>query len=163
VEFDGTLLLVSHDRELLDNVVTSTLVLEGEGRVGDYIGGWSDWLRQRPGTPSAAEKPVPSATKPAAKPQPSKSAKKLSYKDQRDLEQLPSRIERLEAEREALEQRLADPALYRDGGADVSALQARIAELETALTADYARWEALEARQGQFHQSAAPTRSVAGS
>ncbi len=149
VGFEGTLLLVSHDRELLDNVVTSTLLLEGEGRVGDYVGGWSDWLRQRPNPPAVAA-PVAvdkAAAKPAAKQRPIPSAKKLSYKEQRDLEQLPARIERLETEQAELQQRLADPALYRDGGAEVGAVQDRMAEIETALARDYDRWEELEARQ----------------
>uniref|UniRef100_UPI0007323E9A ATP-binding cassette domain-containing protein n=1 Tax=Thiohalocapsa sp. ML1 TaxID=1431688 RepID=UPI0007323E9A len=146
--FDGTLLLVSHDRELLDNVVTSTLVLEGEGRVHEYVGGWSDWLRQRASASPTADKRMPPTAKPApAKPQPAKPAKKLSYKDQRDLDELPARIEQQEAEQAALQQRLADPALYRGGGAELAAVQARLAELEAALGADYARWEALEARR----------------
>jgi ATP-binding cassette subfamily F protein uup len=153
-DFDGTLLLVSHDRELLDNVVTSTLVLEGEGRVREYVGGWSDWLRQRqavlpPDDQSAGVKPKVPSTQPAGKARSAKAAKKLSYKDQRDLEQLPARIEQMEAEQTALQQQLADPALYREGGTEVTAVQGRLAELEVALEADYARWEELESRQQQ--------------
>jgi ABC transport system ATP-binding/permease protein len=91
---------------------------------------------------------MPPTAKPApAKPQPAKPAKKLSYKDQRDLDELPARIEQQEAEQAALQQRLADPALYRGGGAELAAVQARLAELEAVLGADYARWEALEARR----------------
>jgi len=146
--FDGTLLLVSHDRDLLDNVVTSTLVLEGGGQVGDYVGGYSDWLRQRP-APAVDKKAQPKRT-----PMPSpKSARdslrakptaKLSYKDQRELEQLPKRIERLEQEQQALHQRLADPALYQGDGGEVAAVQARLAALEGELARSYTRWEALE-------------------
>jgi ATP-binding cassette subfamily F protein uup len=161
LSFDGTLLLVSHDRELLDNVVTSSLVLAGEGRVVEYVGGWSDWLRQRPAA-SAAElantrqrQPAPERAHGAPAPTPAaKVAKKLSYKEQRDLDALPARIEQLEAEQEALQQRLADPALYREGGTQVTAVQGRLAELEAALAADYAHWEELEARMQRFEQQA---------
>jgi ATP-binding cassette subfamily F protein uup len=148
IGFEGTLLLVSHDRELLDNVVTSTLVLEGEGRVGDYVGGWSDWLRQRPAAaPAVAAKAKAAAAKPAIKARAALSAKKLSYKEQRDLEQLPARIEQLETEQAELQQRLADPDLYRSGGSEVSAVQGRLDEIEIELGRDYERWEELEARQ----------------
>jgi ATP-binding cassette subfamily F protein uup len=152
IGFEGTLLLVSHDRELLDNVVTSMLVLEGEGRVGDYVGGWSDWLRQRPAPPPAAAPAVAAkakaaAAKPAIKARAALSAKKLSYKEQRDLEQLPARIEQLETEQAELQQRLADPDLYRSGGSEVSAVQGRLDEIEIELGRDYERWEELEARQ----------------
>ena len=143
--FDGTLLLVSHDRDLLDNVVTSTLVLEGGGRVGDYVGGYSDWLRQRPEPlvdkkASAKGQPKPAAAKSSK----SSPVVKLSYKDQRELEQLPKRIEDLEQEQAALHQRMADPALYQGNGSEVAAAQARLVEVEAELTRSYARWEALE-------------------
>src|SRR5690606_1787915 len=97
LDYQGTLLLVSHDRDFLDNVVTGTLALEGDGRLGDYVGGYSDWLRQRPAatvTP-AVEKPAAKPATPVAPPPPA-AKKKLSYKDQRELEQLPGRIEQLE-------------------------------------------------------------------
>ena len=142
--FDGTLLLVSHDRDLLDNVVTSTLVLEGGGQVGDYVGGYSDWLRQRP-APAVDKKAQPkSEAKPALKPSQAKPTAKLSYKDQRELEQLPKRIESLEQQQQALQQRMADPALYRGDGSEVTATQARLAQLEAELARSYARWEVLE-------------------
>jgi len=143
--FDGTLLLVSHDRDLLDNVVTSTLVLEGGGRVGDYVGGYSDWLRQRPAL--VVDKQVSSKSQPKPAPASAKSAKpaaKLSYKDQRELEQLPKRIEDLEHEQKTLHQRMADPALYQGDGSEVTAAQARLAAVEAELAYSYARWEALE-------------------
>jgi ATP-binding cassette subfamily F protein uup len=141
------LLLVSHDRDLLDNVVTSTLVLEGDGQVGDYVGGYSDWLRQRP--VAAVDKKAQPKSEPKSAPEPSratpvKPVAKLSYKDQRELEQLPKRIEDLEQEQQALHQRMADPALYRGDGSEVTAVQARLAELEAELARSYARWEALE-------------------
>jgi ATP-binding cassette subfamily F protein uup len=172
-DFPGTLLLVSHDRDLLDNVVTSTLVLEGNGRVGDYVGGYSDWLRQRPasqGKPAGKGESRPgslpgsqsqskSQARPNSKPSPStdagatlaaksrKPSAKLGYKDQRELEQLPQRIEALEAEQEALHQRMADPAIYQGDGSAVAAAKARLVEVEAELAASYARWESLEAAQ----------------
>jgi ATP-binding cassette subfamily F protein uup len=159
VDFDGTLLLVTHDRELLDNVVTSTLVLEGGGRVSEYVGGWSDWLRQRrastPAGGATATGAEPEAPKRAAAARPRQTPKKLSYKDQRELDELPARLERLEAEQTQLQERLADPALYRTGGDGVTAVQARLATLETELAAAYARWEDLESRQEQIQQRTA--------
>ena len=158
IEFDGTLLLVSHDRELLDNVVTSSLVLEGQGRVGDYVGGYSDWQRQRPAAEgerarartkdAAGGASQARASAPAGGGRTRKAGGKLSYNDQRALEQLPGRIEALEGELEALHARLGDPALYRgDDGSEVGRTQARVAELEAELAACYERWEALEAAQ----------------
>src|SRR5690606_35725303 len=106
-EYPGTLLLVSHDRDFLDNVVTSTLVMEGHGQVGEYVGGYSDWLRQRrtgPATPEGAGRAAaPSVAQvvsaaPATDPAPSGPKRKLSYKDARELEQLPVTIEQLETQ-----------------------------------------------------------------
>ena len=147
--FDGTLLLVSHDRDLLDNVVTSTLVLEGDGKVGDYVGGYSDWLRQRP-EDVETKRATKGDTKPAAKPQakPNRPGVKLSYKDERELEQLPKLIENLEAEQEALHQRMSEPSLYQGDAAEVARVQARAAEVETELAASYQRWEVLEEARG---------------
>src|SRR5690606_14371345 len=105
LDYKGTLLLVSHDRDFLDNVVTSTLVLEGDGRLGEYVGGYTDWLRQRPApgattatAATAAARPAPAPAPPAATTPP---RRKLSYKEARELEQLPALIERLEAEVDA--------------------------------------------------------------
>jgi ATP-binding cassette subfamily F protein uup len=147
---------VSHDRELLDNVVTSTLVLDGKGGVGDYVGGWSDWLRQRPASSAALTvAPAPKA-KPRGESRPRNTPKKLGYRDQRDLEELPGRLERLEAEQADLQQRLADPSLYRDGGsAQVTTVQARLVALDAELATGYARWEELEARQEALRREAA--------
>jgi ATP-binding cassette subfamily F protein uup len=157
-DFDGTLLLVSHDRELLDNVVTSTLVLEGGGKVGEYVGGWSDWLRQRAlqtTAPARTETRERDKPKPGATASPRRTARKLSYKDQRELAEMPARLERLEAEQAELQQRLADPELYRGGSEEVTAVQARLAALEAELGAAYTRWEDLEAHQQQFEQQTA--------
>ncbi|MFA7620110.1 MAG: ATP-binding cassette domain-containing protein, partial [Thiohalomonadaceae bacterium] len=122
-DYKGTVLLVSHDRAFLDHVVTSTLAFEGEGVVREYVGGYSDWVRQRPVkavVPKRSEpKPQPAAPTAEQRQKP----RKLSYKDQRELEQLPSRIEALEAELVELHQRLSDPAFYQQphGIADASA------------------------------------------
>jgi ATP-binding cassette subfamily F protein uup len=143
-QFEGTLILVSHDRAFLDNVVTSSLVFEGRGRIGDYVGGYSDWLRQRAkSTTSATQK----STKPVAEKQPTAEPakkKKLSYMDQRALEELPALIERLENEQSALTARLGDPALYQTGGDDVAETNARLQKINAELDDAYARWEALE-------------------
>jgi len=144
-EFQGTLLLVSHDRSLLDNVVTSTLVFEGDGLVRDYVGGYSDWLRQRPAPASAAPPKTPSRAVPRSRPR----SDRLSYGERRELEQLPARIEALDEELETVRQRLSDPAFYQDGGERVAAATARLQELEQTLEQAYARWEDLESRQAQ--------------
>ncbi len=148
LEFQGTILLVSHDRALLDNVVTSTLVLEGEGQVRDYVGGYSDWVRHRDAA-VAAQAEIQSQARvqaPSAQPKSTqrKPATKLSFKEERELTELPGRIEALETEQAALHARLADPSLYQQGGEAVAAAQGRLAALETELAVVYARWEALE-------------------
>jgi ATP-binding cassette subfamily F protein uup len=149
VEFGGTLLLVSHDRAFLDEVVTSTLVFEGDGRIGDYVGGYSDWqaeVRKRGGArgaPSAArERPE---TKPSA---PSAPAKKLSNKERAELDALPARIEALEREQAELAAKLADPQFYKSAGARFAEVKARLETVERDHAAAFARWEELEARKG---------------
>jgi len=190
--YQGTLLLVSHDREFIDNVVTSTLVLEGGGRVGEYVGGFSDWLRQRAtgasnifarhsreGGTSAkrAERPQdgPGASE-ASNPAPSAAAdttskftgfppeargndehkngeqnreaaapkRKLSYKDTRELEQLPARIETLENDIAARTAAMNDPAFFRQDSATILAANNELAKLQAELDHAYARWQALE-------------------
>jgi ATP-binding cassette subfamily F protein uup len=144
VDFAGTLLVVSHDREFLDHVVTSTLVLEGGGRVGEYAGGYSDWVRVRDQATERAEPPRPTA-RPAGPPSAPRRERKrgLSYRDARELEQLPDRIDAAERARETLYATLADPAVLRDGAA-AAAAQARLAALDADIEAMTARWEALE-------------------
>ena len=149
LEFDGTLLLVSHDRAFLDNVVTSTLVFEGEGRVNAYVGGYQDWLRQRAEAQPAARRrsepgPQPRTESRPAAPAESVKPKKLSYKDQRELEALPVRIESLENELGGIQAALGDPELYRESSARVAELNARMQQVEAELAQAYARWEALE-------------------
>jgi ATP-binding cassette subfamily F protein uup len=141
--YAGTLLLVSHDRAFLDNVVTSTLVFEGAGRVNEYVGGYSDWLRQRkaaaplkPRAPAAAVRAVARASK----------ARRVSYNEQRELAALPEKIQSLEAEQLQLQSAISDPNLFRDdpqrGAAALERLQSLAAELEAA----YSRWDELESR-----------------
>jgi ATP-binding cassette subfamily F protein uup len=145
-DYPGTLLLVSHDRDFLDNVVTSTLAMEGEGVVGEYVGGYTDWLRQRPSDvePSHARLPAPppatatTTTAPTPK-------RKLPYKDARELEQLPARIEQLEGRVAALTATMNDPAFYQRDGAAITAHGVELAAVQADLDAAYARWEELEA------------------
>jgi ATP-binding cassette subfamily F protein uup len=147
--FSGTLLLVSHDRAFLDNVVTSTLVLEGGGRVGEYVGGYSDWQRQRTvqGADGASgQSSVARPAKRAAPPEREKRSdrkRRLSYKESKELEALPERIDELEREREGLYASLADPALLRDGAAVVEA-RSRLEALDAEISGAMNRWEELE-------------------
>lgn len=146
MDYSGTLLLVSHDREFLNNVVTSTLVLTGTGEVREYVGGYDDWLRQS----SAETPPAPSAAPVApAKPrnQPER-PRKLTFREERELEGLPERIGKLEGEQGALHRRLSDPELYRTAGGEVAMLNGRLAELEKELEEAYRRWEELESLRG---------------
>jgi len=137
--YAGTVLLVSHDRAFLDRVVTASLVFEGQARVNEYVGGYSDWLRQRRTEPSAeAPRPVATPTKTPVRPA------KLSYREQRELEQLPQKIEALETAVEALHQRMAEPGFYQLAGDAISAEKDRLAELEAELQCSYQRWEQLE-------------------
>lgn len=153
MDYPGTLLLVSHDRDFLDHVVTSTLVMEGDGRVGEYVGGYSDWLRQGGrATASSAEgaaktassSPV-RATPPAEAAAPSTaSRRKLSYKETRELEQLPARIEALETRLAELTALSSDPAFYQRDAAAITAHNASFAEVQAELDGAYARWAELE-------------------
>jgi ATP-binding cassette subfamily F protein uup len=140
LDYEGTLLVVSHDRAFLDNVVTSTLVFEGGGRVSEYVGGYSDWLRQRPPADVGARASV----KPPAAPRVKERLRRLTYKETHELEALPRRIETLETEHKELVEAMADPGLYRRGGAEVAAARERLASVEGELARAYERWEALE-------------------
>jgi ATP-binding cassette subfamily F protein uup len=151
-DYQGTLLLVSHDRAFLDNVVTSTLVFEGAGSVNEYVGGYSDWLRQARPAPKAAKaaasKAVVGMPAPVAPVQPvqvpSQKSRRLSYNEQRELAALPEIIHRLEAEQADLQARIGDPEFFkRDAAAAAGALQ-RLATLTPELESAYARWSALE-------------------
>jgi ATP-binding cassette subfamily F protein uup len=141
LNYPGTVLLVSHDRDFLNNVVTSTLVFESDGRVREYVGGYDDWLRQATPIPPAEPKPKAAAKIKREKPQ---GRRKISFKEQREVEALPEQIERLENERQNLYARLADPVLYKEGGAGVVQAKARLETIEQELPQLYARWEELE-------------------
>ncbi len=147
-DYTGTLLLVSHDRDFLDNVITASLVMEGEGRVGEYVGGYSDWLRQRPrNKASEAVKPEPAPEpKPAPKPRANKPAK-LSYKLARELEQLPGEVEALEARMAELTERMNDPEFFRQEAEAITSVTGEVEALQAELDRAYARWEELESRQ----------------
>jgi ATP-binding cassette subfamily F protein uup len=143
--YAGTLLLVSHDRAFLDNVVTSTLVFEGRGQVNEYVGGYSDWLRQRKAidaAPPASAPPLSGPSSGTARPRPG--ARRPSYKQQRELEAVLQEIQRLEAEQLQLQAAIADPTLFQGpvarGAAALQRLQSLTAEIENA----YSRWHALE-------------------
>jgi len=142
IEYAGTVLMVSHDRVFLNNVASSTLVFEGRGRVREYVGGYDDWVRQR--APAAGDSsPAPSPKKPKTRTSPAR-PRKLTFKEQRELEQMPDVIEKLEAEKRTLFDTLSDPALYKSAGAEVAGHKARLEELELELAETYARWELLE-------------------
>ena len=156
--YSGTVFLVSHDRRFLDNVVTSTIAWEGDpvygGRPGfwrEYEGGYEDWKVQRErakviATAAAAPAPAPARKTEAAKPVVKAAKAKLSYKEQRELDGLPARIEALEAEQAQLTTQLADPAIYAGAAPRAPALQARNATLEDELLQAMERWEVLGAR-----------------
>lgn len=157
-EWPGTLLLVSHDRAFIDHVVTSTLVCRGDGIVEEFVGGYEDWLRQRraaeprsqadPKTPSdlKAGRPAGAAATAARQDDGALRARKLSYKEQRELEALPDRIGALEAEQEALTARVADPAFYTEPAEAIHAALARVETLQAELLDAYARWDELDSR-----------------
>jgi ATP-binding cassette subfamily F protein uup len=150
-DYAGTLLLVSHDRAFLDNVVTQTLAFEGEGRWKEYAGGYEDWQRARAHAPrEAASAPPSQEAGPKADTRAPRRRTKLSFNEARELEQIPGRLEQLEREQQALAARLADPATYQDRAVDLKALNARHAELEEELTRLLARWEALEAAKASL-------------
>ncbi|MDF1821309.1 MAG: ATP-binding cassette domain-containing protein [Alcanivoracaceae bacterium] len=143
MEYQGTLLLVSHDRDFLDNVVTSTIVFE-QGTINQYVGGYKDWLRQRPAAAAPGERSTRNAP---ATPKPAPAAKpaKLSYKDKRELEELPALIESLESEIAALHETLGNPDFFRDSPADViSNTTETLQQREQALEQAYQRWSELE-------------------
>ncbi|MDH4162144.1 MAG: ATP-binding cassette domain-containing protein [Nitrospirota bacterium] len=148
MEYQGTVLLVSHDRAFINNVVTSTLVLEGEGTVNEYVGGYDDWLRQSRKLKEAQPAPAKVEEK---KEQPRPSAgkqRKLSFKEQKELDELPKRLEEMEAEVEKLHATMADPNFYRESGNKVASTTTRLENVEKELAAAYKRWEELEALKG---------------
>ncbi|MEE4329732.1 MAG: ATP-binding cassette domain-containing protein [Wenzhouxiangella sp.] len=144
-EYPGTLLLVSHDREFLDNVITSSLVMEGRGRIGDYVGGYSDWLRQRSRAVDAHATRTEDVRAGESKPAPSAGGpRKLSYKLARELERLPAQVEALEQRLSELADAMNDPAFYRQDGDAIARTTSEAQRLQSELDSAYARWEELE-------------------
>jgi ATP-binding cassette subfamily F protein uup len=150
-DYSGTVFLVSHDRTFLDNVVTQVIVAEGDGQWREYVGGYSDWERvQAAAAQSAAAKasaktdtrPASKEAQPAAAPR----QKKLSYKEQRELESLPKLIADLEKEQKAISERLAAPDLYKQQPAEAQRLNQRFAEIDILLMESLEKWEAIEAK-----------------
>lgn len=145
LNYQGTLLLVSHDREFIDNIVTSTLVLEGEGKIGDYVGGYSHWLSRQVATPSVQAAMTPtSAPKSAIQPQQKPPVKKRSYKAQHELDELPGKIERAENEKAALEAKMSQADFYQQSAEAAACVQQRYSDLGGELEQLYARWGELE-------------------
>jgi len=144
MEYQGTVLLVSHDREFLNNIVTSTIVFEGDGRLVEYVGGYDDWLRQRSlsspgGTEKAKKKEKPGKSRPQQE-----RLRTLTFREKKEIAALPALIESMEAERAGLYETLADPDFYRQDGSRIPAIKARMAELDKEISAAYERWELLE-------------------
>ena len=153
VEYPGTLLVVSHDRQFLDNVVTSTLVFEGDGRVREYVGGYTDWLQQRAASAvaaaavsaSAAPRPAAPVAKPAAATNDAP-RKKLSFNERRELDELPARIAALEREQSEISSRVQSPEFYKEGATTIAEVLKRGEQLPVELERAYARWAELDAR-----------------
>lgn len=142
VAFTGTLLLVSHDRAFLDQTVTSTLVLEGNGRVGEYVGGYADWKRQA--QPSVAAVVSKQQQAKAKTPRSNPRSAKLSYKEERELEMLPGLIEELEAAQAELTSTTSEPDFYQQDETVISSTMKSLAEVSEQLEQAYERWTALE-------------------
>lgn len=150
VEYQGTLIVVSHDRDFLDNVVTSTFVFEGDGQIGEYNGGYSDWVKEKEKAAVRAQQAAKAAaaavaTKPAVSAKATAKSRKLTSKEQKELEGLPAQIEKIESEQHALTEKLADASFYQQAASVVAAARARVFELEKAHATAFARWEELEA------------------
>jgi len=145
IEYPGTLLLVSHDRDFLNNVVTSTLVFEGGGRIGEYAGGYDDWCTQR-AEPPGADQPPARVKKGSKKSNGRRKTKKLGFNEQRELESLPAAIETLEKEQKALYAEMSAPAFYSRDGAAISRAKKQLENLETQINQAYQRWETLQSR-----------------
>ena len=146
LEFSGTVLLVSHDREFLDNVVTGTFVFEGDGRIAEFVGGYQDWIRQReidPFSDATDKQDMIKKTRTADRPRPVR----LSYKDQRELDQLPEQIENLETRVRQLTQAMSEPGFYQQDKSDIKQTQQALDDANCELEACYQRWEELESVQ----------------
>jgi ATP-binding cassette subfamily F protein uup len=145
-EFPGTLLIVSHDRAFLDDVVTSLLVFEGEGRVREFVGGYSDWVRFRERRERSSARAAAPRSEPVARDTPR--PRRLSYRDQRELDSLPALLEHLEAEKQQIEAQLSDASLYQGKPEALNERLGRLAAIGQQLEAGYARWSELESLGG---------------
>jgi ATP-binding cassette subfamily F protein uup len=155
-DYPGTVLLVSHDRRFLDNVVTQTLASEGSGKWREYVGGYSDWLEQRPVTSERSPRPSPAAAGEGARARQAGGAAsptagegrttKLTYKESRELAQLPAWIEELEVEQRALNERMSRADYHKQGTAQIKADGLRLGEIDRELATAFDRWAELEAR-----------------
>jgi ATP-binding cassette subfamily F protein uup len=159
MDYPGTVIIVSHDRAFLNNVVTSTIALEGAGRVAEYVGGYDDWLRQRP---APAEEETKKSSRKARTPGPKKavatSRKKRSFGEERELAALedelaalPGKIETVETAIAATHKRMADPEFYKRSGEEIGQTKEELAALEQELEQAFARWEAVETRLEELH------------
>ena len=146
LQFPGTVLLVSHDREFLNNVVTSTMAMEGNGIVKEYVGGYDDWVRQSKNTPVIQQQPEKAPAKQTKRKQTADRPRKLSFKEKKELEAIPKLIETLETEQQQLHDAMASPDFYKKC-ADIAAVTARLKELGKQLENTYARWQILEELQ----------------
>jgi ATP-binding cassette subfamily F protein uup len=145
LDYEGTLLLVSHDRAFLNNIVTSTLILDGSGNVNEYVGGYDDWHNQVDSITASQSKPkADSISKAESKADAKPAGRKLSYNEKRELEELPKKIEVLEAEQHQLNVKMEDPAFYQQAGETITNAVNRLEELHGELSRLYHRWGELE-------------------
>jgi len=150
LDYSGTLLLVSHDRVFLNNVVTSTFVFEGNAIVNEYVGGYDDWVRQcRGGREAGTGK---ASSKPEQKLRPVKKRNKLSYKDNLELESLPARIEDLEVQQDEIHQAMSNPSFYQKEVDEMNRIKKDLADVEQELEEAYDRWEKLEVLKESFEK-----------
>ncbi|MBL8102533.1 MAG: ATP-binding cassette domain-containing protein [Anaerolineales bacterium] len=145
LDYEGTLLLVSHDRAFLNNLVTSTLILDGSGNVKEYIGGYEDWQKQLDAVPASKPLKVAATTQTESKADSKPAGRKLSYNEKRELEELPRRIEALEAEQHELNVKMEAPSFYQQESAVITQAVERLQEIHEELSRAYHRWSELEA------------------
>ena len=151
IEYSGTLILVSHDRAFLNNVVTSTMVLEKDGIINEYSGGYDDWLNQTKGqavVPQPKEKPI----KEVIVREIVREKRALSNKEERELESLVGKIERFESQREEIYEQMAQPDFYQKDPKEIATVKARLETLEDDLLAVFERWEYLESLKSGSEQ-----------
>ncbi|MDP1896353.1 MAG: ABC transporter ATP-binding protein, partial [Sulfurimicrobium sp.] len=146
-DYNGTVLLVSHDRTFLDNVVTQVIAFEGDGKLQEYAGGYDDYVRVKRAREAVTEKKNEPSQKTAPKSTKSTVRAKLNFNETRELETLPGKIEALEREQEEIGAKLADPDIYRSDPAEAKHLQERVNVIDEELLEALARWEVLEAKQ----------------